>query len=481
MIFIGPNFFSLFFFRRLGGSNEFEEVIAQRPTPDALYLNVPPNAQPRSQPPARATLLDTLKTTPISYIWCHRVKPEFSEGIVQIIRDLAKNKVRTFILFRTTHENVFIDTFLMHVFAITAKQGCQCGGLAEKLVICRDGRLNCNYLHSVKISPLLFCLVLIKANPNLWMNSLVIDSKRYEIQNFTQDVSRELGLAADFNRLVEFNPDSKLTKRWAKITYGTFYNVAPAYFVPTDQRAESIQSDLSIDNQLEGTADLSPEEEKFIKDLNDPNCAFIEKLLWRYLPIPLTHLHMVNDVAESVYHNLKGVHSVYSKAIDNFMASMDNMTVADLFSQLRNASYAPRFSVHVNYRSRVNSKACIEKWLDYQFGELVNEFLELTYKIVTRSNGKKNTLWLHGPGNAGKTHVMKALCSLFISVGHVKSIEQAATQFPFQGLYNKRIALLDEFKVPENYIDEFKELLGGEAVAVFEVQKRFPLKIFAKV
>lgn len=295
---------------------------------------------------------------------------------------------------------------------------------------------------------------------------MCIESTQFRLDEFTQQIANELGLNVDFTQLNEYNPDAKMVKRWEKLTHGTFYNVAPAYFVPSDERGDSIATDLSIDNKLAGLADLSAAEEKFLNALNDPNAEFIEKLLWRYLPMPLTHLHMIDDIGESIYYNLKGTNSVYQNAIDNFNTKLDTMTAGDLFAVLRKSAYAPRFSVHIRYLSHFDSKKCIEKWLQFQFAQNVQEFVSVLYKIITRSNGKKNCIWLHGPGNAGKTHAMKALCSLFISVGHVKSIEQAATQFPFQGLHNKRIALLDEFKIPTNYVDEFKELLGGESLAI---------------
>lgn len=84
---------------------------------------------------------------------------------------------------------------------------------------------------------------------------------------------------------------------------------------------------------------------------------------------------------------------------------------------------------------------------------------------MVRNNGKQNCIWVHGPGNAGKTHVLKSLSTLFIAVGHIRSINDSS-QFSFQGLFGKRIALMDEFKVPEKYEDEFKELFSGESLAI---------------
>lgn len=445
---------------------EFDEILAGRPTPH-MPSQIPPPSPIQFPPPPPITMLSALEMAPSNYMWVHVVKPEFAAGIVELIHNLAANKVSTFIIFRTKHDEVMHDTSIMHVCSISAKQSCRCALLNDKLIKCTDKRVNCNYMQSNKIASLLFCLILLKNNvANIVVNSLVINKRRYSLDDFTQDIARQLGCTnCDFDNLIAYRPDDKLQKKWEKITYGTHYNVAPAHFAPTDVETERALEHANIDAQLNGTADLSLPEEKFLSELNDPNVAFIEKLLWRYLPIPLTHLHMVHDVSQSVYHNLKSSHSAYSNALDNFSGTMDNMEIADLFALLRDAKIAPRFSVFSQYRSRVDSANCIEKWLRFQFEERVNVFVKDLFHIVMRSNGKKNCLWVHGAGNAGKTYVLKSLATLFIAVGHIKSINEVS-QFPFQGLFGKRVALLDEFKIPSKYEDEFKELFAGESLAI---------------
>lgn len=103
---------------------EFDEVLQHRPTP------VVPSQIPMPAAPARPplTLQTALDMAPSGYIWAHVVKPEFAAEIVELIHNLAANKVSTFTLFRTKHEGVFKDTFLMHVCSISAKQSCRLPG-----------------------------------------------------------------------------------------------------------------------------------------------------------------------------------------------------------------------------------------------------------------------------------------------------------------------------------------------------------------
>lgn len=439
---------------------EFDEVLANRPTP--VYLD--PRA-PVVNPPG-STLVNALQVTNVSYLWVHRVKEQFADNVLAILRNLAANKVRTFVLFRTKHDEQLKDTFLMHLCSIPTKKACRCGVLNEQLISCRDNRTNCNYFISNKVNPFVYCLLLLKSNEaNLLVQTIMVSGQRFTLNDFTEDLSKQLGCVVDFANLANFNPDKVLQKRWEKLTYGSFYCIAPRYFIPTDEVAEKSRINDALDSKLDGTAELQDDEQSFVNALNDPNADFIEKLLWRYLPIPLTHLHMVNDIVESPYANLRSSNPVYFKALEAFSSKMDNTEVADLFALLRDAEYAPRFCVFDSYRTRVDSVSCIQKWLRFQFGEFTHEFVTTLFKVVTRSNGKLNCIWLHGPGNAGKTHVIKSLCTLFISIGYVKSIDQAS-QFPFQGLHGKRIGLLDEFHIPKNFIDEFKELFSGASLPV---------------
>lgn len=332
------------------------------------------------------------------------------------------------------------------------------------------------------MNPFVFGLLLLKSNEaNVQVNTIMVNGYRFALRDFTEDVAKQLGSTVDFGNIV--CPDKLLEKRWEKVTVGSFNSVAPAYFQPTDTIRERENTNQTLDSKLDGTAELCPEEQQFVNALNDPNVEFVEQLLWRYLPVPLTHLHMVNDIGESMYSNLRSSNSVYVKALENFGSKMDNMEAADLFAHLRDAEYAPRFFVFSTYRTRVDSAACIKKWLEFQFGDFANVFVANLFKVATRSHGKANCIWLHGPGNAGKTHVIKSLCMLFITVGYVKSIDQA-NAFPFQGLIGKKIALLDEFHVPKDYIDEFKELFSGESLPVNMkysklLQQTTPMPFFA--
>lgn len=108
------------------------------------------------------------------------------------------------------------------------------------------------FFHSDKIAPLVFCLFLLKANlANIVVHSIVINSRRFLLNDFNEELAIQLGITtADF-------ANEKLLKRWEKITFGTHFTVAPAYFIPTDQQRDREIEHAEIDVQLSGAAYLS--------------------------------------------------------------------------------------------------------------------------------------------------------------------------------------------------------------------------------
>lgn len=74
-----------------------------------------------------------------------------------------------------------------------------------------------------------------------------------------------------------------------------------------------------------------------------------------------------------------------------------------------------------------------------------------------------------GPGNSGKTFFMLALAQLFILVGQIKNLQGGGT-FRFQDITNVRVIFLDELTLPNEYVNDFKEICAGQSM---HVNKKF--------
>lgn len=61
--------------------------------------------------------------------------------------------------------------------------------------------------------------------------------------------------------------------------------------------------------------------------------------------------------------------------------------------------------------------------LEYQFPEMDAriEFLQQLYLVLTKQNGKKNTLSITGPPSSGKTYFVRFISSFFLSIGQVRN------------------------------------------------------------
>lgn len=60
---------------------------------------------------------------------------------------------------------------------------------------------------------------------------------------------------------------------------------------------------------------------------------------------------------------------------------------------------------------------------------------------------------------------MSSFASLFILVGTLRSLD-SLNPFPFEGIINTKITILDELNFTPKYTEDFKELLAGQTFAV---------------
>lgn len=228
-----------------------------------------------------------------------------------------------------------------------------------------------------------------------------------------------------------------------------------------------VLSEKDIDFRLmnDCIVDVADSEIDFVNTLNDENVLFIKSLLWRYLLYPFSELNRIQDIIESpFYSNLNSTHNHYRTAIAQFTSELLRMSNNDYFQHLLRLQREPTFNVYFNYFTLGESVNCIQRWLDYQFGNLRREFVTNLFSVVTLATNKKCSIWLHGQPNSGKTFMMESLASLFLLVGKMERLN-SNNQFPFQSIPNKKIILMDEARIPKEYINDFKELLAGQSIS----------------
>ena len=104
----------------------------------------------------------------------------------------------------------------------------------------------------------------------------------------------------------------------------------------------------------------------------------------------------------------------------------------------------------------------MEDWTKEQGIDLL-EFQLKIYAIIKQTHPPKNTLYLQGQSNAGKTYITNSLIPNKDKIGsHISSKE-----FPFMECVNKNLILINELTIKDQAEAElYKNILGGEATFV---------------
>ena len=77
---------------------------------------------------------------------------------------------------------------------------------------------------------------------------------------------------------------------------------------------------------------------------------------------------------------------------------------------------------------------------------------------------KHNALAIFGDPGSGKTYFITMIKKLMWNAGHVESHINKTSNFPFENMFNKRIAVINEMNVSQSSIQVVKEILEGKDV-----------------
>lgn len=88
-----------------------------------------------------------------------------------------------------------------------------------------------------------------------------------------------------------------------------------------------------------------------------------------------------------------------------------------------------------------------------------HQFAVDVYEWLMCVNYKKNALFLHGPPNTGKTLIARLLTNIFMT-GNM-NLKGVTSDFYYEVLINKAVAVMEELWVIPLVVDDFKSILGG--------------------
>lgn len=93
-------------------------------------------------------------------------------------------------------------------------------------------------------------------------------------------------------------------------------------------------------------------------------------------------------------------------------------------------------------------------------------FIRELYGVLAGTHGKKNTFYVQGDPNAGKTFLFSLPIEYLMgTVGRIVTIN-TGDRFVFENCMNQRLISIEECAIPPQHIEEMKKLMGGEHLQI---------------
>lgn len=117
------------------------------------------------------------------------------------------------------------------------------------------------------------------------------------------------------------------------------------------------------------------------------------------------------------------------------------------------------------YLSTQESFEWVDKLLIHQYGDSVKDFLTRLINVTEKQLPKRNTMFIKGKPNCGKTWFVNMLAAFYLNVGNVKNFVRGQN-FPFNDCVNRRILIWNEPSIMLSAFDTLKQLTEGDHISV---------------
>lgn len=193
--------------------------------------------------------------------------------------------------------------------------------------------------------------------------------------------------------------------------------------------------------------------------------AALVRTIKRYLVVPFSATCNINawcqDEHLSYYHSGD---NDYKRAVSTACRQTSSLTFDQILDTMEaagsNAHYYSRSSSGY-YLSLEDSEEVVIRLLRSQYKDGWVNFLQRLWNVCEKAEGKKNSMFILGDPNSGKSFFFDMVCAFHLNVGHVKNFNKN-TSFPLNDCVNKRILLWNEPNIETAAFDTVKMLLGGD-------------------
>lgn len=161
------------------------------------------------------------------------------------------------------------------------------------------------------------------------------------------------------------------------------------------------------------------------------------------------------------------------KAVASFKDSLTTYSMQDFQDMYNKPDCQPIFSAGYgnfdNYYYNIqNSVKIMQELIQYQFDndeDAIIDFVTTLYNVIERKVPKLNCLVVHSPSSAGKNFFFDAIKDFFLNCGHMCNANKY-NNFPFQNTEARRIILWNEPNYSPEFLEQIKEILGGDSTSV---------------
>lgn len=155
----------------------------------------------------------------------------------------------------------------------------------------------------------------------------------------------------------------------------------------------------------------------------------------------------------------------YKRAVSHAQRCTQHLTIFEIIDMIARASRQPvwyaRHDSH--YMNILASYEALHDLLLYQYvsEKNIKAFLTRLYNVCEKVLPKKNSMFVHGGSNCGKTFFFDAVMALYLNVGHVANMVRGDS-FPLNDCLNRRILLWNEPSICPSAYDSVKMIAGGD-------------------
>ncbi|KAH3831491.1 hypothetical protein DPMN_104759 [Dreissena polymorpha] len=236
------------------------------------------------------------------------------------------------------------------------------------------------------------------------------------------------------------------------------YNMDPSDFLaqPTPTRTRPTHT-LSLEDIMKG-ANHEPMKKPSRSSINIETCRFLMKKYNRSasdeLYVAICRKGNEQDIFDiEQLRALPYGSKVFQQAAEDLhlLAQVADRDYVDVIVETK----IPDQSLYMTYNETVEA---LNRWFKDQNINKFN-FVKSVYKVLSKQSSKKNTIYLQGQSNAGKTWIFRSMLPDMTLVGQTSE----SVEFRWMTLVNKFVGLVSEMTITTvDMANKAKEILGGE-------------------